>query len=194
VVFAYAIPAVVSWGLLGLGLGALGLITPVLRGTALAAAAAYGCYYGLVELSGRRGMAPPGRAWQVPQAMLIKVRPRQRVVVWGALLGPGFATRNPFAGFGMLPLAVTAMPGVGAAVVVGAGIGLAHGTARASALLRDARDLSAAPAEPEPEPAAGQPSTHLEMLLKAMYWRRLDGAVLLTAAATGAVACLRYFT
>jgi len=32
------------------------------------------------------------------------------------------------------------------------------------------------------------------MLLKAMYWRRLDGAVLLTAAATGAVACLRYFT
>jgi len=192
VVFAYAIPAVVSWGLLGLGLGALGLITPVLRGTALAAAAAYGCYYGLVELSGRRGMAPPGRAWQVPQAMLIKVRPRQRVVVWGALLGPGFATRNPFAGFGMLPLAVTAMPGVGAAVVVGAGIGLAHGTARASALLRDARDLSAAPAEPEP--AAGQPPTHLEMLLKAMYWRRLDGAALLTVAATGAVACLRYFT
>lgn len=191
VVLAYAIPALVVWGLLGLGVGALGLVTPGLRGMALAAAAAYGCYYGLAELSGRRGLAPPGREWQVPQAMLIRARPRRRLLVWGALLGPGFATMNPFAGFGMLPLAVTAMPGIGAAVVVGAGIGLAHGTARASALLRDARDLSASPAEREP---GGGPPTHLDMLLKAIYWRRFDGAALLTAAATGAVACLRYFT
>lgn len=199
---AYAIPAVLLWALLGLAVGSLGLALPGVRGLALAAAAAYGGYYGVIELSGRPGLSPPGRRWQVPQTMLIDALPRRRVVVWGVLLGPGFVTRNPFAGFGLLPLTVAAMPGIGPAVGVGAVIGLAHGSARASALLRDVRDLSAAkvgnePAKAPPGSAAIDlvaPPTHLDMVLKTIFWRRLDGAALLTAAATGTLACLRYFT
>ena len=105
---------------------------------------AYGGYYGATEVSGRRGLPPPGRAWQVPQTMLIDAPVRRRVLVWGALLGPGFATRNPYAGFGLLPLAVASMPGTGAGLAAGAAVGLAHGTARAVALLRDVRDLGRA--------------------------------------------------
>jgi len=205
VLAAYAIPAVAIWGLLGLGAGWLAVAFPAVRWIALAAAAGYGGYYGPIELSGRRGLSPPGRAWQVPQTMLIQAAPRRRILVWGVLLGAGFATRNPFAGFGLLPLAVTAMPGIGPAVALGAGIGLAHGMARALALLRDVRDLNAVPAGIVPAgivpagtvPAAVWPvpvPTHLDMALKAIYWRRFDGAVLLAVAGTAAVACLHYFT
>ena len=194
VLSAYAIPAIVMWGLLGFGAGWLAVALPAVRWIALAAVAGYGGYYGVIELSGRRGLSPPGRAWQVPQAMLIEAGPRRRILVWGVLLGPGFATRNPFAGFGLLPLAVTAMPGIGPAVALGAGIGLAHGTTRALALLRDVLDLNVMPAGIVP--AATVPAavsavpvpTHLDMALKAIYWRRFDGAVLLAVAGTAAVA------
>jgi hypothetical protein len=228
---AYAVPAIVVWALLGLGLGALGLLLPGSRGIALAAAAAYGGYYGSIELSGRRGLPPPGRRWQVPQTMLIDASPRRRVLVWGTLLGPGFATRNPFAGFGLLPLVLAAMPGIGPGVALGAMVGLAHGAARGASLVRDVRELSpappvavAVPAVAVPAvavPAAGslaavpavavpgvavpaggagpagargqEPPTHLDMVLRTIYWRRFDGAALLAVAATGAAACLTYF-
>lgn len=208
---AYAVPAVTGWALLGLGLGEAGAVLPGLRGVALAAAAAYAGYYGALELSGRRGLAPPGRGWQVPQAMLIEASPRRRLLVWGALLGPGFATRNPFAGFGLLPLAVASMPGPGQALALGAAAGLAHGAARAAALIGDVRELGPAPAGMAlagastgagagPGPAAGEMlataavPTHLDMVLKTICWRRLDGAALLAVAATGFAACLRSFT
>lgn len=230
VLAAYAVPAVAAWALLGLGLGAAGAAVPGLRGVALAAVAGYASYYGALELSGRRGLPPPGRGWQVPQTMLIEASPRRRLLVWGALLGPGFATRNPFAGFGLLPLAVASMPGPAPAVAIGAAAGLAHGAARAVALLRDVREVSPAPASvalagaiagagagtgtgagsAAPETVATEivateivaaevlPAevlpTHLDMVLKTIYWRRFDGAVLLAAAATGVTACLRHFT
>jgi hypothetical protein len=203
-------PAAATWGLLGLGAGWLAVAFPAVRWIALAVAAGYGGYYGAVELSGRRALSPPGRAWQVPQAMLIDAVPRRRILVWGVLLGPGFATRNPFAGFGLLPLAVTAMPGIGPAAALGAGIGLVHGMARALALLRDVRDLNAAPAGIGPAgilpagiesvgivPAAASVAlvpTHLDMALKTIYWRRFDGAALLAVAGVAAIACLSYIT
>ena len=220
---AYALPAVAVWAALGL------LVTTVrLAGFALAAAAAYGGYYGATEVSGRRGLPPPGRSWQVPQTMLIDAPVRRRVLVWGALLGPGFATRNPYAGFGLLPLAVASMPGTGAGLAVGAAVGLAHGTARAAALLRDVRDLEPVAASPAPEPGRGEPGRGTGRLpaglaagriqpgrrrwrrarasgrrhgddapgraAQDVYWRRVDGAVLLAAAAVALVACAGYFT
>lgn len=176
---AYALPAVVAWLALGLGLAALPL-----AGVALAAAVAYGCYYGATELAGRRGLAVPGRRWQVPQSMMINAPPGRRILVWGAILGPGFLTQNPYAGFGLLPVAVAAMRAAGAwACLALAGlIGLAHGIARAAALLRDVRRGG-------PASAAGQ----LDVLLKTVYWRRFDGAALLAVAVAAALACLRYF-
>ncbi|HET9896093.1 MAG TPA: hypothetical protein VFQ44_14290 [Streptosporangiaceae bacterium] len=179
VIACYSIPAVAMWMLLGAGLMALPL-----AGIALAAIAIYGAYYGLTELSGSRGLAAPGRRWQVPESMMIGAPRTRRLLVWGAILGPGFATRNPYAGFGLLPLAVAAMrlSGTGAGLVLAATIGLAHASARAVALLRD---VSAAQATT----AAGQ----LELLIKTVYWRRLDGAILLAAAVAATVLAVRYF-
>lgn len=173
------LPALVTWLALGLGLAALPL-----TGVALVVAVAYGCYYGGVELAGRRGLSVPGRRWQVPQSMMINASPRRRILVWGAILGPGFLTQNPFAGFGLLPVAVVAMraAGTGACLTLAAAIGLAHGTARAAALLRDIR--RGAPAGP-----AGQ----LDVLLKTVYWRKFDGMALLAVAAVAALVSARYF-
>jgi hypothetical protein len=195
VLAAYAAPAAAVWALLGLVLTATRL-----TGLALAAVVGYACCYGAIEVWGRRGVRPPGRAWQVPQSMMIEASPRRRVLIWGAILGPGLATRNPLAGFGLLPLAVAAMGGTGAGIALGVAIGLAHGSARAVTLLRDVRQLS--PAQGARGPAADASggsapdvlTTHLHLVLKTVYWQRLDGAVLLAAAATGFAACLRYFT
>ncbi len=197
---AYALPAVAVWSALGFA------VTVVRLGwLALAAAVVYGGCYAATEISGR-GLPPPGRSWQVPQTMLIEASARRRVLVWGAVLGPGFATRNPYAGFWLLPLAVASMPGTGAGLAAGAAVGLAHGAARAAALLRDVHDVHdlralAVASDPGRGPgsegvpvAAGQASvpggaapdaliTHLDVLLKTVYWRRLDGALLLAAAA-----------
>jgi hypothetical protein len=183
VLAAYVLPAIAVWAVLGLA------VTVVrLAWLALAAAAAYGGYYAVTEISGRRGLPPPGRSWQVPQSMMIEAPVRTRLLVWGALLGPGFATRNPYAGFWLLPLAVASMPGPGAGLAVGAAVGLAHGAARAGALLRDVRDL-----RPDRQPDDAL-TGHLDLLLKTVYWRRLDGALLAAAAAIAFAAWLRNLT
>lgn len=181
---AYAFPALAAWGLLGFCLAVLPLASFVLAGFGLVAAVAYGSYYGISELAGRTGLAVPGRRWQVPQSMVINASPRRRLLVWGAILGPGFLTQNPYAGFGLLPLAVAAMraAGSGACLALATAIGLAHGTARAAALIHDLR-----------QPAPADPAGQLDVLLKIVYWRRLDGAALLTAAAAAAAASLHYF-
>jgi hypothetical protein len=116
--------------------------------------------------------------------MGIGASPRRRLLVWGAILGPGFLTRNPYAGFGLLPFTVAAMRLAGgwACLALAAVIGLAHGSARAIALLRDVSHGA-------PGSAAGQ----LDLLLKTVYWRRFDGVVLLAVAAAAAAVAARYF-
>jgi len=181
VVAAYAMPAAIIWVGLGLCLAALPL-----TGVALAGAAVYGCYYGFAELAGVRGLAVPGRRWQVPQSLMIGASPGRRMLVWGAVLGPGFLTRNPYAGFGLLPFAVAAMRAASpvACVALAAVIGVAHGTARATALIRDIKDVA---------PVSANAGGQLDLLLKAVYWRRLDGVILLAIAATASAASATYF-
>jgi len=171
---AYALPAVAAWTLLGAGLGAL----PLAR-AALLLAAGYAAGYGLTEAAGRRWLPVPGTRWQVPQTMVVGSSARRRLLVWSTILGPGFATRNPYAAFGLLPAAVAAAGGVRAGAVLGAAIGLAHGSGRALALLRDAR------------PGAG--ADPMRLVLVSMYWRTFDGYALLVIAGTAAVACARQF-
>lgn len=184
VLAAYLLPAAAAWTVIGLALMALTSALS-LTGIVLGLAVIYGCCYGVAEISGRGRLAVPGRRWQVPQTMMIDASPWRRVLVWGAVLGPGFATRNPYAGFGLLPIAVAAMTAFhpGAGVLLAAAIGLAHGGARAVALLRDI-----AGGEVRPD-AAGQ----LELLLRTVYWRRLDGIVLLAVAATATATAVSYF-
>jgi hypothetical protein len=170
-VVAYALPAAVVWTLLGLLLNLLPLSRP-----ALLLIVAYGGFYGLAEATGRSGIAPPGSRWQVPQTMVAGVSRRRRVLTWGSILGPGFATRNPYAGFVLLPLAVAAVGSIPAGVALAAAVGAVHGTGRALAVLRDARDAAAA--------------DHLQMVLKSMYWRTFDGFALLVVSGAALAACL----
>jgi hypothetical protein len=182
VLAAYAVPAVVAWTALGAVLGALPLARP-----ALAATAGYAACYGMIEvtdrLGGRLRLPPPGTRWQVPQEMVKGVSRWRRIGVWGSILGPGFLTRNPYAGFGLLPVAVATAGGVRAAALLAAAIGLAHATGRALALLRDAR----------PRPAAAPPDP-MRLVLTSLRWRTLDGVVLLAIAGTAAAACARLFS
>jgi hypothetical protein len=136
-----------------------------LRRVALILIVIYCLYYGITEATGIRGLAPPGSSWQVPQSFVVGTSRHLRVLIWGTILGPGFFTRNPYAGFGLLPLGVAALAAVRTGMLIAAAIGLAHGSGRALALLRDARATDA--------------SRYLESVLRSMYWRTFDGLALL---------------
>lgn len=136
---------------------------------ALALTIGYGAYYGLVESAGRTGLPPPGRSWQVPSRWVDKAPGWRRILVWGSLLGPGFATRNPYAGFGMLPLVVGSIGSLRPGIAVAALLGLLHSAGRAAALLRDTRRTPDA--------------DYLRVVMKSIRWRTADGLVLLAVAA-----------
>jgi hypothetical protein len=171
VVAAYVLPAAAAWAVLGLLLNLL----PLGR-AALLLIVGYGAFYGLAEATGRSGIAPPGSRWQVPQTMVAGVSRPRRILTWGSILGPGFATRNPYAGFALLPLGVTAAGSIPAGIALAASVGVVHGTGRALALLRDARDAAAA--------------DYLRMVGKSMYWRTFDGFALLAISGAALAACV----
>lgn len=58
-----------------------------------------------------------------------------RWLVWGVALGPGFVTRNPYAGFWLL----IPIGGVSGHWMLPAIIGAAHGAARAVGIMRNMR-------------------------------------------------------
>jgi hypothetical protein len=157
------VPAIVVWTLLGLLLNLVSL-----SGFALPLIAAYGAYYGLTEATGRPGLPPPGRAWQVPARWVDNAPKWRRTLLWGSLLGPGFVTRNPYAGFGLLTLAVASVGDLRAGIALAAAVGLLHSTGRALALLRDVRDIASA--------------DYLQAVMRSLRWRALDGLGLLAAA------------
>jgi hypothetical protein len=157
------VPAVALWTVLGLLLN----LAPV-RLPALVLLAGYAMYYGLIETADRPGPPAPGRTWQVPAAWVNGAPPWRRILVWGALLGPGLATRNPYAGFAMLPLAVASAGGPRAGIALAAGIGFVHAAGRVLGLLRDMRGIASA--------------DYLLAVLNSMRWRTIDGAALLVMA------------
>ena len=140
---------------------------------ALILMAGYGVFYGVLEADGRARPAPPGSRWQVPSEWVRGVSRRRRLMVWGSLLGPGFATRNPYAGFWLLPLAVAAVGNIGYGVLLAAAIGAAHSTGRALGLLRAGPDVDV--------------HSYLQSTLRSMYWRMADGLALLAAAGAAAM-------
>ena len=160
---AYVLPAIIVWMTLGLLVNLL----PV-SAAALILMAGYGVFYGVLEAGGMARPAPPGSRWQVPSGWVRGASRRRRFVVWGSLLGPGFATRNPYAGFWLLPLAVAAVGNIGYGVLLAAALGAAHSTGRALGLLRDVKDVDV--------------NSYLQSTLRSMYWRKVDGFVLLVAA------------
>lgn len=167
---AYALPAAMVWAALGLVVSALPL-----RQVAAVTIAVYAASYGAIEITGRARPAPPGSRWQVPQSLVLGVSRRRRLIVWGSILGPGFVTRNPYAGFAVLPLAVAALGTIRAGLALAVTLGLVHGTSRGLALLRDVRTAAQA--------------DYGASVLRSMYWRMLDGYLLLVIAGAAAALC-----
>jgi hypothetical protein len=160
---AYIVPAVTAWILLGLLVSVLPL-----RAAALTLIVVYGLFYGPLEVAGRARPAPPGSRWQVPSGWVLSVSRWRKTVIWGSMLGPGFATRNPYAGFWLLPLAVAAVGDLRSGVLLAAAIGVAHAAGRALALMRSVRMVNE--------------TDYLQSVLTRMYWRAFDGYALLAVA------------
>lgn len=154
-------------------MGAL-LNVVTLSGLALILMTGYTMYYGLMEITGRYGLPPPGLTWQVPARWVSHAPKWRRTVVWGSLLGPGFVTRNPYAGFGLLPLAVASMGELRGGIALAMTLGMLHGLGRAFALLRHVRDVAS--------------PNYMDSIVKSMRWRTCDGFALLTVAGIAVVA------
>jgi hypothetical protein len=63
----------------------------------------YALFFGGLETLGLTFRAP-SLAWQVPAHWIKGKSISIQAIIWGALLGPGLVTRNPYAGIWILPL------------------------------------------------------------------------------------------
>jgi hypothetical protein len=156
---AYTAPATATWVAIGM------LLQPLSeRPRALASLAAlYALRYGLAETLDFP-LQPPGLRWQVP-ARWIKGQPLAlRVLTWGALLGPGLVTRNPYAGLWLVPFLV----GLNGHLVVAGLVGAAHGGARALGVLHNHRRVC--------------DMADVTTWQALWHWRLWDGALLLIGA------------
>jgi hypothetical protein len=167
VVAAFAVPGAVVWAAIGAALGAL----PA-HGVARWAAVAYAAAFGIAELAGL-GWRAPTSTWQVPSTWVRSRRSGTRTVIWGALLGPGLVTRNPYASIWMLPLLLAGVSDPLAGAAAGAVVGALQGGARAVGVVREVR--------------TAHDEGFFGMVIRDMRWRRVDGAALLAAAAAVAI-------
>lgn len=107
--------------------------------------------------------------WQVPSNWVRRRSELQRMAIWGAALGPGLVTRNPYAGMACLPLLVVLQPTVTASVLLAMSVGTVHAAARAVAVARMARCHAQSP---------------IPLMGAQIGWRQADGLILLCMAAT----------
>jgi hypothetical protein len=166
------VSAAIVWAVVGLIVTALPL-----RSAALVVGAAYSVYYGFMEASSRNGLPVPSTGWQVPQSFVRHGSWRRRVITWGSILGPGFLTRNPYAGFALLPVVIASVGNLRTGIVLAVAIGALHGAGRAIALLRDTREIDTA--------------NYLNSVLRSMYWRIFDGYTLLVMSGVILAICAR---
>ena len=101
----------------------------------LAVATAYALVYGLAETA-RFPLLRLGLRAQVPSNWIRGRRPSVQVATWAALLGPGLATHNPYAGIWLVPMMVALTESVQSGMAVGAAAGFAHGVTRAAGIVR----------------------------------------------------------
>ncbi len=158
----YIIPAAVVWSGLGVVLSRMS----GLKTLALVVALVFTLWFGTVETLGLP-VFRPGLAWQVP-AQWVRGRPAIRTLIWGAVLGPGLMTRNPFVGIWLLPFLLILAPNIAVAAGMGLAIGIAHGGMRALGVLRNRRRIMAS-CDP------------LFILSAQIQWRAVDGLGLLIA-------------
>lgn len=148
----------------------LGLIVQPLNGIALIVIFVACCYaigFGICEVL-NIPFHQLGLSWQVPRQWLYGLPKSIQTLIWGACLGPGIITRNPYAGMWMLPLLLALAPNRITAVELGIAIGFTHGCSRSIGVLksRNRLDETCSPI----------------IVIKQMRWKFLDGcAMILTA-------------
>lgn len=163
VALAFVVPGALVWGVVGAVLGELGVPSG-----ARVVAAVYGFLYGAVETLSLP-VPVPGSRWQVPSHWVRGRSPRAGVAIWGAVLGPGLWTRNPYAGMWMVPLALAASGDAAVGALAGAAAGAAHGAARAAGVVAESN-------------RAGASRVPERLIARQYRWRYADGALLLFAA------------
>ncbi len=132
-------------------------------------ACCYAASFGICEVL-RIPLRPIGLQWQVPNQWL-RGRPAAiQTLIWGICLGPGFITKNPYAGIWLLPFLLALTPSPFAALNLGVAIGVAHGCGRAIGILRNQKKLK-----------TGTDCTPM-MIFELWRWQFLDGFLLLVSA------------
>jgi hypothetical protein len=134
----------------------------------------YALWYGLRETLGlQRGML--GLIWQVPTGWIKGRPPIVQALIWGTTLGPGFVTKNPYAGMWLLPLLVALNHNLLTTIIVAMAVGAVHAGARAIGVLRNRKCISV------------DVHAHLKIMSAVSRWQYVDGlALLLAAGALGA--------
>lgn len=167
---AYIIPAVLAWGVLALVLYPLNALVSI----GIFGGWLYAVTFGLMET-----LAIPfrtlGSSWQVPARWLQGRSPFVQMLVWGSTLGPGFMTRNPYAGIWLLPLLLILHANIWLNIEVGIVIGMIHGGSRAVGILVARRRLNTC-------------GSSMLLHLAQWRWRLADGLLLLFIA--GCIASL----
>jgi hypothetical protein len=164
-VSAYVLPGAVIWGILSIGFWGIGNI-PFFS---LGMACLYAYWFGVRETYAVPCLVP-SLAWQVP-ARWLKGRPvAKQILIWGFFLGPGFLTRNPYAGIWALPFLIALQRQLLSAIVIGVAIGILHGGLRAISILHmsQKQDLSSC-------------TLHYAMGIQ-WHWQFMDGLYLLLTA------------
>jgi hypothetical protein len=171
-VLAYTLPAGIIWGLLALVVHPLASLSQWW----LLAALVYALIFGLSEALALP-LRSPSLTWQVP-AQWLRNRPASvQTLIWGITLGPGFVTRNPYAGMWLLPLFLAFNQPLLASVGIGIAIGIAHGGSRSFGILAARSKLD----------ACGS------IILTQWRWRVTDGLLLLFGSGYLAVSVLTIF-
>jgi hypothetical protein len=158
-IVAHAAPAAVVWGVIGLALAAIRR-----PHDALLIAGLYATIFGASEALSLR-LRPPTSTWQVPRHWVGRHRGlRRQAVGWGATLGPGLLTRNPYASIWLVVPLLAASNSPQAGLFTGIAVGVAHGAMRAGGIGHNALKL---------------PGSVHTALAGYFGWRLLDGECLL---------------
>jgi len=163
------LPAAVVWSILAILVHPLTAVSQVM----LLVAWMYALIFGVLEALALP-FRPVSLAWQVPAAWLQGRSALAQTLIWGTGLGPGFVTRNPYAGMWLLPVLLTLNHNFLANIGLGVAIGIAHGGARAFGILLTRRNLDACGSS----------------ILTQWRWRVADGLVLLFGAGSFTTAVL----
>jgi hypothetical protein len=124
----------------------------------------YALVYAIAEVR-EFSLHPPGSQWQVPAQWLHNRSAMLQTLIWGACLGPGFFTKNPYAGFWILPFLIALTPNLPTALFIGTAIGTAHGCARALGVLYNVKQIN-------------KGCSTYSLMGRGSRWRLVDGLLL----------------